>query len=149
MPTEFNPEPGTIRWRLHLRSPPEKVYDVVASDEGRSRFWVQRTQEKGDSILWTFGPGFEASMKVYERSRPRRFAFEFLDDSKVVFDIEPDGKGGTALTMTNSGLPMKDILDMTPGWVGILMNLKSVTDHSLDLRHRDPYRNWERGYVEP
>lgn len=88
-------------------------------------------------------------MKVYERSRPRRFAFEFLDDSKVVFDIEPDGKGGTALTMTNSGLPMKDILDMTPGWVGILMNLKSVTDHSLDLRHRDPYRNWERGYVEP
>jgi uncharacterized protein YndB with AHSA1/START domain len=149
MSTVFHPEPGTIRWRVHLRSPPEKVYDVVATDEGRRRFWVLKTEEKGDNILWSFGPGFEGLMKVYERSRPRRFSFEFFDESKVVFDIEPDGSGGTDLTMTNSGLPEKDIPDMIPGWVGILMNLKAVTDHSLDLRHRDPDRNWERGYVEP
>jgi len=88
-------------------------------------------------------------MKVDEKSRRKKFAFELLDDSKVVFDLEPDGTGGTDLTMTNSGLPERDIQDMTPGWVGILMNLEAVADHSVDLRHRDPNRSWEKGYIEP
>ncbi len=149
MATAFNPEPGVIRWRVHLKAAPERVYALISTDDGRSRFWVEKTVEKGDVIHWTFKPGVGASMKVFEKSPPRKFAFEFFDDSRVTFDVEPDGKGGTDLTMTNSNLPEKDIPDMTPGWVGILMNLKAVVDHSIDLRNLDSARSGEQGFVEP
>jgi hypothetical protein len=85
---------------------------------------------------------------VYERARPRKFVFEFFDDSRVTFDIESDGMGGTDLTMTNSSWSASDIRDMTPGWVGTLLNLKAIADHSVDLRGHDLKRTWEQGFVE-
>lgn len=32
---------GPIRWRMHIPAPPEKVFDLLDSDEGRARFWAE------------------------------------------------------------------------------------------------------------
>jgi len=37
----FQSDPLVIRWRLHLKSPPHIVYPIVATDEGRARFWAE------------------------------------------------------------------------------------------------------------
>ncbi len=34
-----------MRWRLHLASPPAAVHRMLASDEGRARFWAESAVE--------------------------------------------------------------------------------------------------------
>lgn len=41
-----------IRWRLHLKSPPEMVYWMLATDEGRACFWAEAAQERDGMIDW-------------------------------------------------------------------------------------------------
>jgi len=144
----YNPEPGTIRWRIHLRSAPEKVYDLIATDEGRSRFWAAKTEESASEIHWEFPGGLEGSMKVYEKQRPYRFVCEYISESTVTFEISSDGRSGTDLTVTNSNVPEREMTETIAGWGSVLMNLKAVADHSVDLRNHDTTRTWDQGFFE-
>jgi hypothetical protein len=37
----FQDDPAVIVWRLHLRSTPAVVYAMLATDDGRARFWAE------------------------------------------------------------------------------------------------------------
>ena len=144
----YHPEPGTIRRRIHLRSIPEKVYDAIATDEGRSRFWAERTRESEGEIYWVFPGGLEGSMKVYDKTRPSKFVCEYVSDSKVAFELSSDGRGGTDLTVMHSQLPESEMEETIAGWGSVLMALKAAVDHAVDLRNHDPERTWDQGYFD-
>ena len=46
------------------------------------------------------------------------------------------------------GVPEADRVDVTAGWVSVLLALKAAVDFGVDLRNHDPQRSWEHGYAE-
>lgn len=143
----FQLDGRAIRWRLHLRSPPEAVYEVLATDEGRASFWAEASEERDGIVRLRFVNGMATRGRVLEAEPPRRFALVYFG-STVVFDLEPDGTGGTDLTLTNSGFDPGEREEILAGWLNVLLPLKAWVDFGVDLRTHDPTRTWERGYVD-
>jgi uncharacterized protein YndB with AHSA1/START domain len=140
---------GTLRWRVHLASPPERVYEMLATPRGRSRFWaVSAPDREGGSIEFHFHNGATLSSRVLEAVPPTRFRITYFDDSVVTFELMADGEGGTDVLLTESGVPAETREGNHAGWVGVLLVLKAAADHVIDLRNHDPHRPWDRGYVD-
>lgn len=138
----------TIVWRIHLRSSPEVVYDLLASAEGRRRFWAASAEETAGTIAFRFTNGQTVACRILERRPPTRFALTYFGDSTVAFDLAADDRGGTDLRLTETGVPPDEALDNLPGWVSVLLGLKAAADFGIDLRNHDPARQWEQGYVD-
>jgi len=139
---------GTIRWRIHLRSDPAAVYDLLATDAGRARFWARRTVESGEAIRFEFGDGQALEAAVLEREPPRRFALTYFAGSRASFALAPAEGGGTDLELVERGAPEAERLDNLAGWVSVLLALKAAADFGVDLRNHDPARRWEHGFVD-
>ena len=136
----------TIIWRLHLSSSPERVYELLNTDEGRASFWSSSTAELDGSIDFEAKNGNRWSCRIVERTPPSRFVMEY--GGLTTFDLQDDGAGGTDLTLTNTGFAAEDREDALPGWLNILLPLKAQADFGVDLRGDDPERDWGRGYVD-
>ena len=141
-------DPRPVRWRLHLASPPEKIYALLASDEGRARFWAESSKEEAGTIEFRFPNGMVLRSKILEDRPPSRFALTYFGDSVVTFDLEPDGHGGADLTLTERGVPSGAWEEDHAGWVSVLLALKAAVDFSVDLRSHDGSRTWDQGYVD-
>ena len=137
-----------IRWRVHLASPPERVYAMLATAEGRCRFWAASAEESDGVVDFRFTNGQVLRGRVLERDPPRRFAVEYFGGSAAAFDLEEDGEGGTDLTLTETGVPPEEWEDNRAGWVSVLLTLKAAVDFAVDLRNHDPLRGWEQGFVD-
>ena len=137
----------TITWRLHLASPPGRVFELLSTDDGRARFWAESAIERDGIIQFEFINGMATHSRVLASDPPRRFVIEYFD-SRVEFVLESDRAGGTDLTMTNTGFDPSDRDDILPGWLNVLFPLKGAADHGIDLRNHDPSRTWEKGYVD-
>jgi hypothetical protein len=46
-------DPTPIHWRLHLTSPPGRVYRMLSTDQGRAQFWAESTTQAGKNIPYT------------------------------------------------------------------------------------------------
>jgi len=136
----------TIIWRLHLRSSPGRVYDLLATDEGRSSIWSESTLERDDVVEFRGLNGERWQCPIVERIPGKRFAFEY--GGLTQFDLQDDGAGGTDLTMTYTGFSPEERDDALPGWLNVLLPLKAWADLGVDLHNRDPERDWSRGYVD-
>ncbi|MDX1534890.1 MAG: hypothetical protein R3291_04655, partial [Thermoplasmata archaeon] len=93
-----------IRWRIHLRSPPERVFEMLSTDQGRARFWASSAPEVDGVVHFTFPNRETHRGRILEEDSPSCFAVEYFGGSRVQFDLVSDGKGGTDLTMTESGV---------------------------------------------
>ena len=144
----FQADPNRVMWRLHLRSSPETVYHLLSSDEGRSRFWAESAIETNGQIDFKFPDGQMWRGKILDAEAARLFRVEYLGGSTTTFLLEPDGEGGTDLTLIDEGVPAPDHLEVVAGWVSVLMTLKAAADFGVDLRNHDPNRTWADGYVE-
>jgi uncharacterized protein YndB with AHSA1/START domain len=138
----------TIRWKLHLDAPPERVYQTLATPEGRARFWALTAEEREGMIDFRFRNGQRLESHILEREPSRRFVTTYFGGSRVEFDLASDGQGGTDLALTESAVPEVEMLDNLPGWVTVLLSLKAAVDHGVDLRNSDPSRQWQQGYVD-
>ena len=136
----------TIIWRLHLRSTPQRVYELLDSDEGRSHIWSESTVERDGIVEFRSLDGSSWQCPIVERVPGQRFAFEY--GGLTQFDLEDDGRGGTDLTLTYTGFSPEDRDDALPGWLNVLLPLKAWADFGVDLHNRDPERDWARGYVD-
>ena len=132
-----------VCWRIRLRSAPDLVFELLATDAGRVRFWVRESSSRGPETRLVFTDGTSLRCEVLEFDAPRRFALTYFEGSRVDFELEPNGEG-TDLTVREAGAPA----DNVPGWVSVLMNLKAVADFGVDLRHGDPRSGWGEGYVD-
>jgi hypothetical protein len=73
----FQPDPAIIRWRIHLASPPVQVYQLLATDAGRRRFWAEPAIERDGAIDFIF-PGCQTWRgKILDRNSPSRFDVEY------------------------------------------------------------------------
>ncbi|HEX6853448.1 MAG TPA: SRPBCC domain-containing protein [Candidatus Polarisedimenticolaceae bacterium] len=143
----FQPEPGTIRWKMHFASPPEAVYDALATPAGRERYWAESSPEAGDTITFHILGYPPFSGGVLRRDPPRRFALEYFG-TRTEFSLAPDGKGGTDLTLVAREVDASMWDEMLSGWVSVLMAMKAAVDHGVDLRNHDPERTWQHGYAD-
>lgn len=144
----FQPDPDAITWRLHLRSSPAAVYELLASDAGRARFWAEEAVERDGAIDFVFPGGQRWRGAILTREPGRRFSVVYYGGSTTTFTLSDDGQGGTDLTLTDAGVPAQDRAEVTAGWVSVLLALKAATDFGIDLRTHDPARTWEQGYAE-
>ena len=144
----FQPTRDRIEWRLHLRASPHRVFAMLATAEGRRRFWAESAEESDDVITFRFPDGSELQSRIVERVPPKRFAVEYIGGAKVVFDCEPDGAGGTDLRLLETDMPPADRGENIAGWASVLLCLKAAVDHGADLRNHDPTRTWADGYVD-
>jgi uncharacterized protein YndB with AHSA1/START domain len=139
---------STIQWRMHLRSPPAQVHEHLATAEGRSRFWAQSAEQEGDQIEFVFSDGQRWHSTVHENSPPGHFALSYFGGSRVTFELESDGAGGTDLTLTEEEVPSGERDDNLAGWVTVLLTLKAAVDFGVDLRNHHSDRTWDRRYVD-
>lgn len=139
---------GSIRWRIHLRSAPEDVYALLATDAGRARFWARRAEATHDGIRFEFGNGQRLDSRVLEQRPPSRFVLIYFAGSRVSFDLAPGADGGTDLELREEGVPETERLENLAGWVSVLLALKAAADFGIDLRNDDPAKRWENGYVD-
>lgn len=144
----FQDNPSLIRWRLHLKSPPEVVHGLLSTSEGRARFWAESAVEKDGEIHWQFPNGFTLRSEVIENSFPNRYAVQYIGGSTTTFTLENDGSGGTDLTMTDENVLEEDRIETMAGWVSVLMALKAAADFGVDLRTHDPQRTWDEGFAD-
>ena len=144
----LNGEESLIRWRLHLAASPATVYDALSSDEGRERFWAQRSAQRGDMIEFEFPGGERLEAHILDRTPGTRFELSYFSGSRVRFDLEDDGAGGCDLTLTERLPPSVDRDEQLAGWVSVLMALKGAVDFHVDLRNHDESRSWRQGYVD-
>ncbi len=143
----FQPDPGAIVWRVHLRSAPAVVFDALDSAAGRAGFWAESAGEADGMVTFEFVNGVRTTGRVLERDPPQRWAVEYFG-SVARFDLAPDGGGGTDLTLTNIGVAAADRAEVTAGWLNVLLPLKAWVDFGVDLRSHDPTRTWDDGYVD-
>jgi uncharacterized protein YndB with AHSA1/START domain len=136
-----------LAYRLHLRAPPSRVFEFLATAEGRARFWAEEAPEEAEAdgravIAFRFPDGSRLRSAVLSREAPHQFALEYFGGSRVAFQLAADGSGGTELTLTESGLSPADREENAAGWVSVLLALKAAVDHGVDLRNHDPRRTW-------
>ncbi len=135
-----------VRWRVHFASPPVQVWELLATDDGRARFWAEEAVERDGRIAFRFPNGQAWDADVLEREPGRRLAVDYFG-TPAAFALEPDGSGGTELTLTQE-VPDDSHIEVNAGWVSVLMSLKAACDHGVDLRNHHPERTWDQGYCD-
>lgn len=138
----------TIKWKIHLKSSPEKVFQFLNSDEGRSKFWVESSQEKDGKIYFEFPNGYKWVSEIIERITNKKFKIQYIDNSITTFEIKDDGKGGSDVFLSDENVKIEWKDDVLPGWVSVLMNLKASLDFGIDLRNHDKYKTWDESYCD-
>lgn len=121
---------------------------MLATPEGRRRFWAESAEESGDTIDFKFPDGTALAARILERVPPIRFALHYIGGAKVLFECTSDGSTGTELRLTETSTPPAERIENIAGWVSVLLCLKAAVDHGVDLRNHDPQRTWAHGYVE-
>ena len=144
----FQDDSDAIQWRVHVRSPPSAVHRVLSTDEGRARFWAESAVESNGAIEFRFPNGATLRGRVLENRPPRRFAVEYFGGTRATFDLADDGRGGTDLTLTETGVTAEGRTEEIAGWVSVLLALKAAIDFSIDLRNHDSRRTWDQGFAE-
>ena len=144
----FQDDPSIIRWKLHLTSSPEHVYQKLTTSEGRASFWAESAIGRDGVIHFVFPNQAEWKGRVLQIQPPHTFQVEYYGGSITTFELSPDGSGGTDLSLTDEGVPAEDRTDIIAGWVSVLMALKASADFGVDLRNHDPGRTWDEGYAE-
>ena len=144
----FQKDGSVIRWKLHLKSSPEHVYQQLTSNEGRASFWAESAVEKDGIIHFVFPNQVQWKGRILESAPPDRFKVEYYGGSITTFELNPDGSGGTDLILTDQGVPEADRTEVIAGWVSVLLALKASVDFGVDLRNHDPQRTWDEEYLE-
>ena len=138
---------GPIRWRMHIPVPPEKVFTVLDSDQGRASFWAESAVEIENEIEFHFINGYTCRSAILERRAPEVFSLDYLG-GPVRFELTADGHGGTDLLLTHHNIGPEDWNEVHAGWLNVLFPLKAWVAHGVDLRNHDPERTWDDGYAD-
>lgn len=143
----FQAGAGEIRWKVHFRSPPEQVFEVLATDDGRARFWAEKAPEVGGVITFHILNYQPFSGRILRRQEPSVFKLEYYG-TIVEFSLASDGAGGTDLSLVATEVDDSIRMEMVAGWVSVLMAMKAAVDHDVDLRNHDLSRAWGNGFAD-
>jgi uncharacterized protein YndB with AHSA1/START domain len=136
-----------IVWRLSLASSPERVFELLDTDEGRERFWAERSRGSVDSFELEFPGGLSGFVEVLERRPPARLKLRYFG-ADAELDLTPGPDGGCLFQVTCHCDDPVAWVEFQPGWVSWLLVLKAVADFGVDLRNGAPDRAWAQRYVD-
>jgi uncharacterized protein YndB with AHSA1/START domain len=142
----FQEASGIIRWKTHFASAPERVFEALATDEGRSTYWAESAIERDGIIEFRIHNYAPFTGRVLARQAPHLFALEYFG-TRVTFTLAADGQGGTDLSLLAEEVDESIRTEMIAG-VSVLMAMKAAVDHGVDLRNHDPRRSWVDGYAD-
>jgi uncharacterized protein YndB with AHSA1/START domain len=137
-----------IKWRLHLSSPPEEVFQLLATDRGREQFWAESAKLEDGGIVFRFPNGVQWQGEILNSESPHRYQIVYYGGTITTFELVDDDLGGTDLTLTDQGVLFEDRSEVLAGWVSVLMALKAAADFGVDLRNHDPSRTWDQKYID-
>lgn len=137
----------TVRWKISLKSNIQKVYQLIATDEGRASFWAESAEESKEYIHFVFPNDQQYNAKILSKDPPRFYKLEYFN-SVVFFTLSEDKVGHTILELNNEQIPEAEYEDVLAGWVSVLMNLKAVADFGVDLRNHNKSKRWDNGFVD-
>jgi uncharacterized protein YndB with AHSA1/START domain len=86
-------------WRLSLASSPEHVFELLDTDEGRERFWAQRSRVGREGFDLRFPGGLEGRVVVVNREPPTRMVIRYFG-SEAEFELTPREDGGCLFQVT-------------------------------------------------
>jgi uncharacterized protein YndB with AHSA1/START domain len=138
---------GPIRWKLHVPASPATVFEALNSDEGRASFWAESAREIEGVIHFEFINGMSYRSRILEREAGSVFAIDYFG-GVARFELAPDGKGGTDLTLTHTHVVPEDWNEVHAGWLNVLFPLKAWLAFGVDLRNHDRERLWDAGFVD-
>lgn len=124
------------------------MYRFLATPDGRSRFWALDAPESDGAIRFTFPDGRTLESEVLEAVPNQRFAITYFGGNRVEFRLEPDPRGGTELSLEETGASDDDLVENRCGWVAVLLMLKAAVDFDVDLRNHESSRTWTDGFVD-
>ena len=136
-----------IRWKMKFRSAPDSVYAMLATDEGRARFWGESSTHIAGGFRLSFPMDIEMDVRLLQADPPRLFKVDYFGMA-TTFELAQAEDGGTDLTLTAECTDPDDWNDVHAGWVSVLMALKAAVDHDVDLRNHDGARTWAQGYAD-
>lgn len=136
-----------IRWRLHLPAAPEEVFAALATDAGRAAFWAESAVERDGAIDFQFINGSTHRSAILHSRPPSLFAINYFG-GEARFELSDDGRGGTDLLLTHTGVARDEWIETHAGWLNVLLPLKAWLITGVDLRNHDPSRCWNKGYVD-
>lgn len=132
---------------MHIQAPPEQVFDLLDSDQGRACFWAESAVMVDDVIEFRLSKRYVHRSRVRVRDRQRVFAIEYLG-GPVRFELTPDGAGGTDLLLIHEGVAPDEWIETHAGWLNVLFPLKAWAAQGVELRNHDPGRTWDHGYAD-
>lgn len=144
----FQQDPTLIHWRLHLNAAPATVFQLLATAEGRQRFWAESALERDNHVEFVFSNGLTWRGEILACEPDQQFSLRYFDHSITTFVLEAAATGGTDLTLTDRNVPAAHRSEVIAGWVSVLMALKAAADFGIDLRNHDPARTWDQGFVD-
>lgn len=136
-----------IRWKIHVPASPDKVFQTLNSAEGRASFWAESAPEIDGAIHFEFVNGMSYQSRIVERKEGSVFAIDYFG-GEARFELSPDGKGGTDVKLTHTGVSPEDWNEVHAGWLNVLFPLKAWIAYGVDLRNHDPKRLWDNGFVD-
>ena len=143
----FQSMPNAVQWRLHFRSPADKVYSYLDDADKRRRFWSESAAEADDIIHFVFLNAIECFGRVRRRVPNRLFVVEYFDWT-VTFTLDATKGQGCDLTMRCDGVADEERCEAIAGWVSLLMAMKAAVDFDVDLRNHDRQRTWYDGFAD-
>ncbi len=136
-----------IKWKLHLKSSRQKVFEFLSTSEGRKKFWAETAEEKDGFIHFCFINGQEYKSKIITSEPYSLYEIDYFGWI-LKFELIDDGSGGTDLTMTNFEVSDDEYSDVYAGWLSVLFALKGAVDFNIDLRNHDKNRTWDDLFVD-
>jgi hypothetical protein len=136
----------SVLWRVHFQSSPDTCFAFLATAAGRAAFWAESAEEKDGRIRFVFLDETIEESPLAAVDPPRLFSLRYFG-ALTEFLLEGDGRGGCDLTLRAFGVPERELLEVSSGWVSVLMAMKAAVDHRVDLRTHDSARSWRRHFV--
>ena len=136
-----------VRLAIQIPVPPDEVFAVLDSPDGRARFWSESAFETDGVIEFRFINGSIYRGRILRRERPAVWSIDYFG-ATATFQIASDGRGGADLVLTHQGVPASEFAEVFAGWVSVLWPLKVWLLAHVDLRNHDRLRTWDQGYVD-
>lgn len=143
----FQDQEGIIKWKVHFASPIEKVFNALTTDEGRSKFWAEKTKEENGFIEFHILNYPTYISQILNKTPPYQFRLLYFG-TDVTFDLTKTEENETDLNLSAIVPNNEAKFEMTAGWVSVLMAMKGAIDFGIDLRNHDPDRVWENGFLD-
>jgi hypothetical protein len=135
-----------IEWKIHCVSPPDKIFQLLNSNEGRKKFWAESAEEINGEIHFLFPNGETYISKIILRIPNSEFSIIYFN-TLVTFHFSNCNNFGTDITLINE-VPFNDYDDINPGWVSVLLALKAFADFGIDIRNHSKEKNWNTRFVD-